>query len=171
MSSLPRLFIVCLVALFAFSGCETVQSAFRSGLPQSVTIDSVPSNADVYVNGAHLGTTPVTTELPRKVTHEVMVKKDGYVVQREFFTPTRNEKSHDFIRFGLMEDLGLYFDLTPTDMLSQMRHSLVPIVASNEPFEEMAYRVMLADALLDSGAISRSEHSTIYQELVSFYAN
>lgn len=170
MSSLPRLLLVAIVAAFALSGCKTVQNAYYSGLPQTVTIDSVPSNADVYVNGEYLGTTPTTTKLPRKITHEVRLEKDGYVVQRQFFSPQPNDSSRNYIRFGLLEDFGMYVDLTPNDMISQMRHSLIPVVATNEPFKEMAYRVMLADALLDSGAISSDEHSVIYNELVSFYS-
>ena len=171
MSTLPRLLLSLSIAAFTFSGCKTVESAFRSGLPQPVTIDSSPSNAEVYVDGEYKGVTPLTLELPRKVTHEVALEKDGYIVMRKFFTPTRNERSEDFVRFGLAEDLGLYFDLTPTDMMANLRHALIPLVASTEPFEEMAYRVMLADALLDSGAISSDEHSTIYNELVEFYTN
>ncbi|MEM7674204.1 MAG: PEGA domain-containing protein [Verrucomicrobiota bacterium] len=169
MPSIPRLLLVCVLAIFAFSGCETVQTAFRSGLPQTVTIDSVPASAEVYINGDYYGITPVTTELPRKVTHEVVIERDGYVLQREFFTPQRNELSQSYIRFGIMEDLGLYFDLTPGDMVTEIRHSLIPVVVSNEPFEEMTYRVMLADALLESGSISKKEHSVIYEKLTRFY--
>ena len=169
MSTLPRLFATLSIALFALAGCETVESALRSGIPQSVTIDSSPTGAEVYIDGAYYGTTPLTVELPRKATHEVALEKNGYTVMRKFFTPTRNARSEDFIRFGIAEDLGLYFDLTPTDMMANLRHALIPLVASTEPFEEMAYRVMLADALLNSGAISSAEHSTIYTELVTFY--
>ena len=161
---------VALVTLL-FSGCNTVQSAFRSGIPQEVTIDSVPSGADVYVAGDFLGTTPVTTKLPRKVTHEVVMEKDGYVVMRSFFNPTPNELGKSYVRFGLMEDLGLYVDLTPTDLVAQMSHTLIPMVKTAEPFKEMAYRVMLADALLDSGAITSDEHTAIYSGIVDFYTS
>lgn len=142
----------------------------RSGLPQPVTVESFPDDSKVYINGAYVGNTPLTLELPRRATHEVTLRKDGYIVQRKFFTPQRNERSQNLIRFGLMEDLGLYYDLTPTDMEARLRHSLVPMIKSSEPFAEMAYRVMLADALLDTGAISRAEHSEIYNRLTEFYA-
>ena len=172
MSTLPRIIsLASAVILLAITGCETTQvkSAFRVGLPQTVTIDSVPSDAKAFVNGEYVGVTPVTTELPRKVTHEVRFEKPGYRVTRKFFRPQTNDAGKALVRFGLMEEVGLHVDLTPTNMVAQMSHTLLPMSRSAEPFQDMTYRIMLADALLDSGAITMTEHSAIYSDIVSFY--
>ena len=174
MSTLPRILSLVTVTLaLAITGCETTKigNVLSTGLSQEVTIDSEPSNASAFVNGKFVGRTPLTMSLPRKVTHEVRLEKTGYKSLRKYFRPQTNERGRAYVQFGLMDQFGLYKDLTPTNMVAKMSHSLLPLSRSAEPFEDMAYRVMLVDALLDAGAITRREHSSIYKDIVDFYTN
>lgn len=67
---IPVLFISVLI-----SGCATIME----GKTQSVTFNSVPSGADVYLNGRHLGTTPLSITIDKpKENGQLKFSKKGY---------------------------------------------------------------------------------------------
>lgn len=57
------------------TGCASIVS-HRS---QDFKVHSTPSGADVYIDGAKMGQTPVITSLRRKERHEVRIVKKGYL--------------------------------------------------------------------------------------------
>jgi hypothetical protein len=159
---------VSLLALFLvtlFAGCQNL----KVGAPQEVVILSYPTEASVYINGVPVGITPMTVELPRKDNHEVRLEKHGYNPAVKYFTPVPNEKSEDFIRFGLQEDLGFYVDLDPATMKAKMRSDLVPNSLGADPFEKMALQALQADNQLETGEISPQEHKYIIEQIIEFF--
>jgi hypothetical protein len=62
-------------------------------------------------------------------------------------------------------------DLTPDDLVVDLRPQIPADVASGDRFKEMTYRVLQADALLASNEISRADHKYIVAEIVKFYTN
>jgi len=68
------------VALLLFvsiviSGCATIME----GKQQSVTFNSIPSGADVYLNGKHLGKTPLNITIDKpKENGQLKFSKEGY---------------------------------------------------------------------------------------------
>ncbi len=57
------------------SGCATIME----GKQQSVTFNSIPSGADVYLNGKHLGKTPLNITIDKpKENGNLKFSKDGY---------------------------------------------------------------------------------------------
>ena len=111
-----------LVVSVLLSACAT----FEKGRPQAVVVLSFPTGAQVYINGEEAGVTPLELQLPRKLTYQVRLEKEGYNSAVKYFTPVPNEASKAFIRFGLSEDLGYYVDLEPGRMQTQMKSELVP---------------------------------------------
>lgn len=72
---MKRLLIVLVAAIgMVSSGCASIVSTKN----QQVYIDSSPTKADVYVDGAKVCTTPCAPVLPRKPVPKVEVKKAGY---------------------------------------------------------------------------------------------
>jgi len=66
----PALFVGVLI-----SGCATIME----GKTQSVTFNSVPSGADVYLNGRHLGKTPLSITIDKpKENGQLKFSKKGY---------------------------------------------------------------------------------------------
>ncbi|MFP4157840.1 MAG: PEGA domain-containing protein [Opitutales bacterium] len=157
---LPALVLITLLA-----GCQHL----KVGVPQEVVILSYPTEASVYINGVAQGITPMTVELPRKVNHEVRLEKRGYNPAVKYFTPVPNEKSKNFIRFGLKEDLGYYVDLDPATMRAKMRSDLVPSSMGADPFEKMALQALQADNQLETGKISPEEHKYIIEQIIEFF--
>ena len=80
-----------------------------------------------------------------------------------------NEKSKNFIRFGLSEDLGYYVDLKPETMDADMKSELVPASLGVDPFEKMAKQALEADRRLEDGEISAAEHKYIIEQIISFF--
>ncbi|PXA03188.1 hypothetical protein DDZ13_13265 [Coraliomargarita sinensis] len=160
---LPLLTILTSVTFF--SGCEHM----RTGVPQEVVILSFPTEASVYINGEAAGITPMTLELPRKMNHEIRLEKLGYNPAVKYFTPVPNEKSKNFVRFGLQEDLGYYVDLEPGKMKAKMRSELVPSSTGADPFEKMAIQALKADAKLEAGEITPLEHKYIIEQIIEFF--
>ncbi|WP_269524784.1 PEGA domain-containing protein [Coraliomargarita parva] len=148
-----------------FSGC----SSFQTGVAQEVVILSFPSEASVYINGEPAGITPLTTKLPRKLTHEIRLEKQGYNPSVKYFTPVPNAKSENFIRFGLQQDLGYYVDLEPGTMKTEMKSDLVPASTGADPFAKMAQQALEADRKLEAGEITPLEHKYIIEQIIAFF--
>ncbi|MGZ0654031.1 PEGA domain-containing protein [Coraliomargarita sp. W4R53] len=148
-----------------FSGC----ASFESGVPQKVIILSFPTEASVYINGEATGITPMEIALPRKVTHEIRLEKEGYNPAVKYFSPVPNEKAENFVRFGLQEDLGYYVDLEPGTMKTELKSGLVPNSTGADPFERMAQQALAADRQLESGQITPLEHKYIIEQIIEFF--
>ena len=67
-------YVLIFLVASLMSGCATI----FDGDTQVVTFDSVPSGAEVYFNGALIGTTPLSTELKRQKNATLTLKKEGY---------------------------------------------------------------------------------------------
>lgn len=147
------------------SGC----ASFERGAPQDVVILSFPTEASVYINGEAAGITPMEVALPRKVTHEIRLEKNGYNPAVKYFAPVPNDKAENFIRFGLKEDLGYYVDLEPGTMKAEMKSELVPTSTGADPFERMAQQALAADQKLESGEITPLEHKIIIEQIIEFF--
>lgn len=139
------------------------------GVPQEVVVLSFPTEASVYINGEAQGITPIVLKLPRKVTHEVRLEKRGYNSAVKYFAPVPNEKSENFIRFGLSEDLGYYVDLEPGTLQAELKSGLVPNSTGADPFEKMAKQALEADRQLEAGEISPLEHKVIIEQILEFF--
>ncbi len=156
--------LIGLSALF-FSGC----ASFDRGVPQKVIILSFPTEASVYINGEATGITPMEVALPRKLTHEIRLEKNGYNSAVKYFSPVPNEKAENFVRFGLQEDLGYYVDLEPGTMKAELKSGLVPTSTGADPFERMAQQALAADAQLEAGKITPLEHKIIIEQIIEFF--
>jgi hypothetical protein len=153
------------IFLFFHTGCVY----FEKGVPQEVTIVSFPNECSVYINGEAVGITPLVTDLPRKIVHEVRLDKEGYNQAVKYFTPVPNDKSKNFIRFGLSEDLGYYVDLKPGTLDADMKSKLVPSSLGSDPFETMAIQALEADRRLEVGELSPAEHKYIIEQIITFF--
>jgi hypothetical protein len=139
------------------------------GVPQEVVVLSFPTEASVYINGEGMGVTPIVLNLPRKVTHEVRLEKQGYNSAVKYFAPVPNEKSDNFVRFGLSRDLGYYVDLEPGTLQAELKSGLVPNSTGADPFEKMAKQALEADRQLEAGEISPLEHKVIIEQILEFF--
>jgi hypothetical protein len=155
-----------ILALFVlFAGCTSLDK----GRPQQVMIVSFPSEASVYIDGVPAGVTPLKLELRRKLTHEIRLQRAGYNPAVKYFTPVPNDKSKNFVRFGLSIDLGYYVDLEPSTLRAKMKSDLVPNSTGADPFERMAQQALEADSRLEAGEISPLEHKYIIEQIIEFF--
>jgi hypothetical protein len=70
--------MVCAIAALLLSGCATM----FSGPTDIVTFNSYPEGAEVEIDGAHVGITPVTVPVKRSMNPpEVFLKLEGYESQ------------------------------------------------------------------------------------------
>ena len=162
----PQIFAVFFLGVASlFVACKSLEQ----GVPQEVVVLSFPTDASVYINGNPAGVTPLTVELPRKLVHEVRLEKQGFNPAVKYFTPVPNEKSNNFITFGLSRDLGYYHDLEPGTMKAEMKSELVPSSAGVDPFEKMALQALEADRKLEAGEITPAEHKVIIEQILEYF--
>ncbi len=164
----PLIFLFPLLAasaLVVLSGCKT----FETGVNQKVTVISFPTGASVSVDGQVQGATPLDLQFPRKLSQTLTLRKSGYYDHSADIFPIRNAAGNGFVRFGLAEDLGYYFDLVPNPVEIQMLPAVVPLSRGPDPFNEMATKVMATDARRETGEISPVEHRYIVERLIEFY--
>ncbi|GHC04440.1 PEGA domain-containing protein [Cerasicoccus arenae] len=165
----PRILVasLALAASITFSGCEL----FEEGFEQPVTIYSFPTGADVTINGESYGKTPATVELGRLKAHQITLEKTGYKTMNESVMPTRNDAGESLVRFGVMEDTGLYYDLSPRPIKAQLVTEVLPNSRGPDAYSEMAAIITEVDARRESGQIGPVEHKYIVDQIVGFYAN
>lgn len=158
------LVLLSLGSLF-LAGC----ASFERGVPQKVIVLSFPTEASVFLDGEAVGITPMEMSLPRKVTHEIRLEKNGYNSAVKYFAPVPNDQAENFIRFGLKEDLGYYVDLEPGTMKVKLKSELVPTTTGADPFERMAQQALEADRRLEAGDITALEHKYIIEQIIEFF--
>lgn len=94
------------------SGCASI----FHGTKQSVTFDSAPQGAEVFIDGTSRGKTPLTVKLGKNDYETVMIKKDGYdTIVRPL------ETSYDAIAL-----LNIFWDLSTTDFLTGAAYEYEP---------------------------------------------
>jgi len=98
-----KLLPVLILAMF-LSGCATI----ISGDTETVTFNSSPEGADVYIDGSIVGKTPLSIVLEKNKKDVVMLKKEGYQSVTRDLT-----KSYDSITM-----LSIFWDLSTTDFLT-----------------------------------------------------
>jgi len=75
MKNLLKQMAMLLFVSIVISGCATIMD----GKQQSVTFNSIPSGADVYMNGKHLGKTPLNITIDKpKENGQLKFSKAGY---------------------------------------------------------------------------------------------
>lgn len=158
---------LALSASFTFTGCEL----FEEGFDQPVTVYSYPTGADVVVNGDTVGQTPTTIELGRLKAHQITLQKEGYKPANETVMPSRNEAGESVVRFGLMEDTGLYYDLKPSPVRAKLVTEVLPNSKGPDAYNDMANLITEVDARLAFGQIDPVEHKYIIDQIVEFYTN
>jgi hypothetical protein len=93
--------IVLCGALGAFgTGCGLI----LTGTTTEVPIDSEPQKASVYVDGVHVGETPLRVALDRSVQSTIVFKREGY--------PDRTVQVHRSVRGGFVF-LDILFFIAP----------------------------------------------------------
>lgn len=164
--SLP-LFTALIVATAFFTGC----SSFEKGSPQTVQVRSFPAGADLYVNGDKVGQTPYDMELGKKTTSTIRVEKDGYTPKSFSVAPKENENSKDYIKFGLLAEVGYYQELTPSPIEVQLEPADLPRSRSADQYSEMVELIAVVDQEREDGKIGPIEHKYKIEKIIEFYSN
>lgn len=161
------LYAVTLLAAALYTGC----SSFEEGSAQTVEVRSFPAGADLYVNGEHVGQTPYDLELGRKTVSSVRVEKNGYSPRRFTVAPKENESADDFVKFGILSDLGYYNDLTPNPIEVQLEPAGLPRSRSADQYAEMVELIAVIDQQRENGEIGPVEHKYMVAKVLEYYSN
>ena|SRR5207244_2236622 len=125
----PSLLLVMTIA----SGCATLVS----GTTDVVRIDSIPSDANVTLDGETYRT-PVTLTLSRLRPHYVTLQKDGYLAARRVISRVGNRATEGNLVvggvLGILADQssGAAFQLHPTEL----HVDLVPTTTSERVYRK-----------------------------------
>lgn len=94
----------------AMSSCATIVD----GGPDAIPIDTIPPGAAVYLDGAHVGTTPCTIVADRSLEGEIRLELDGYLIGHDRLQTTMNGWFlGNFILGGL---IGIVVDMASGDI-------------------------------------------------------
>jgi len=161
----PAMLASCVLSFT--SGC----AVFSKGRTQTVVVRSNPEGAMGRINGIEVGTTPFKIELNRASAYTIDLKKAGFENSAAVILPVANEYEDRFLRWGVDYDLGAMTDLSPGELVVDLKPALPPVSEAKDRYEEMAYRVLQADALLAAKEISLADHKYLVSEIVKFYTN
>ncbi len=153
-------------ALVSASGCAIA----AKGRTQTVTVRSNPEGATALINGQEVGKTPLRVNLKRASAYNIELRKPGFENAPTVMLPVENEYSKRFLRWGVDYDLGAMTDLTPGELVVNLRPSL-PTDSDGDRYLAMTYAVLQADALFSAKEITSSDHKFLVAEIVKSYAN
>lgn len=159
--SIRRLALPLVALLLAFTGCRSVK--------QDITITTVPPGARVFVAGEFIGVSPVKLSLDTKHSHNVRLEREGYQSKIETIHSVPNAAAGNVVRFGLVDRVGGYRQLSPEKLEVELVSNLVPPRRGLDPFGELAERVVQLDTRLAAGEISSEEHRIIQGQLLRFF--
>jgi hypothetical protein len=112
--SVTKYVLVC-VLLMCANGCASI----LKGTTQDIPMTSIPSGADVLVDGSLIGQTPLKAQLKRKNDHLVTIQKAGYqtksvaVVKDVGGAVWGNVIAGGLIGWGVDASTGAQYNLTP----------------------------------------------------------
>jgi hypothetical protein len=163
-----RFFVPVLLAgcaLFS-SGCAVLSK----GRTQTVVVRSTPEGATGIINGVEVGKTPFKIALKRSDAYTIELRKAGFENVSTVLLPVANEYEKRLLRWGIDYELGAMTDLTPNDLMVDLKPASVP-QSDGDRFQEMTYRVLQADALLAAKEISKADHKYLVAAIVNSYSN
>ena len=161
----PAMLAACV--LLSTSGC----AVFSKGRTQTVVVRSNPEGATGLINGIEVGKTPFKVALTRTSAYTIELRKADFKNSAVVILPVANEYDKRFFRWGIDYDLGAMTDLTPNDLVVDLKPAVPPVADAADRFQEMTYRVLQADALLAAKEISPADHKYLVAEIVKFYSN
>jgi len=119
--------IICLIAVIVSVGLVfTSCCSIIHGTKQEIGVNSNPSGAKVFVNGASMGTTPATLNLDRSGSHKIRIELDGYQPYEMTLTKSVSGWVWGNILFGGLIGLavdaidGALYDLNPEQVSGQL---------------------------------------------------
>lgn len=142
-------------------------SACNIQFKDTVTINSNPQGAIVFINDEIMGVTPVDITLPNDGTYKVVLVKEGYKNKELTVSALRD---NPFVKFGPLVDMGYYKSLKASCDKNEMKPNFLPDVKSLKAFDDMQKNIDKADQMLKDGKISKEEHSYIIKKIVEFYS-
>ena len=149
------------IAAALLSACSSVKFS------EDVTVDSMPSGANVFVNGEVVGQTPMVVSLDSSSVYEIKLVKEGYKDQTVSLASIR---TNPFVKFGPLSDMGYYKELTPAPVNESLKPSFLPATKGLNAFGDMAASIVKVDQMKKDGKISSEEHSYLINQITDFYS-
>jgi len=116
---MKRAYFLIVIALSALCGCATAPPV--SDTRQMVRFESVPTGADLYVDGELAGRTPVDISIS-KATHRITLKRSGFKDLTRYVAPLPRSVFTHVLTLGLTQQgefdtlkRRYVFELTPSD--------------------------------------------------------
>ncbi len=149
------------LAAVSLSACSTMS------FNEDVAIDSMPSGADIIVNGELMGQTPAILSLDTNNVYEIKLAKKGYKDQTVSLASVR---TNPLIKFGPLVDLGYYKELTPAPVNESLKPDFLPATKGLNAFGDMASSIVKVDQMRKEGKITPEEHSYMLFQITEFYS-
>ena len=167
---------VALIALSIVltSGCATIVK----GTTQGVSISSDPPGADVNVDGAFVGQTPLSVEMERKRDHLVTIERSGYesrtvpVVKSVGGAVWGNVLAGGLIGWGVDATSGAQYDLSPATIsvrLIESDSNEAQETQQNNDNASAISRLNELDDMLENRQISEEEYSRLRLAILEEY--
>lgn len=167
MRILKVLLLTILTLLFTSACSSNGVNSLHS--KQKVTVESIPSGSDVYMDGDLIGTTPMVLSLRSDISHEIHFKKEGFKSSIEYLDPIFKDDKTPYLQFGLAKDLGYYYQLSSDHIITQLHWEHLPNTTGILPFEAMSELVAKADDAKLSGNLSSDEHKIIVRQIIEMF--
>lgn len=169
----PLGFLAIGLLLLASAGCATIVK----GSHQKVPIASDPPAADVIVDGALVGQTPISLDMKRKHDHLVTIQKTGYrpksvaVVKDVGGAVWGNIIAGGLIGWGVDASTGAQYNLTPKTISVALEREGAVASSGNGADDPGLFvaKLKALDEMRESGQITDEEYGKARLELFRRY--
>ncbi len=160
--------LIWLVLMAMLSSCVSSESGNFSAR-QTVSIESIPSGAEIFCHGKKLGTTPAELSFQADIVHEIYFKKPGFKSGVGYLNPVLKNNEKQFIQFGMAKDMGYYYALSPSELTVELKWEALPDTRGIVPFERMGALSIKADQMLRSGDLTDVEHKIAIRQIIELF--
>lgn len=133
---------------------------------EDVVINSMPDNADVFINNELIGQTPLTLDLESDSVYEIRLSKRGY---KDQVVNLASVRANPLVKFGPLVDMGYYKELSPSPVDASLKPEFLPEYPGLNAFSDMTQNILKADDMRKSGKIGPEEHSYLISQITEFY--
>lgn len=166
--SVCNLQIVIIILITCLAGCShVIKDNIQS--KDSILIDSIPSGAFVYANGEKIGITPFSIDLMSEISHELYFKKDNFKTKITSINPEKKGGKKKFIEFGIVKDLGYYYELNPKRLVVELEWESLPSTKGIVPFKIMGELISEVDNMKKNSNLTSEEYDIAVSQILRFF--
>ena len=150
------------------NGIWNSEGYYPSGI-ESITGEEDGENDDEEEDGDRLTLTAPQIDLMSEISHELYFKKDNFKTKITSINPEKKGGKKKFIEFGIVKDLGYYYELNPKRLVVELEWESLPSTKGIVPFKIMGELISEVDNMKKNSNLTSEEYDIAISQILRFF--